>query len=48
MGHRDKTWVWGLGDIAEFPSDIRGPHQRTADTLVSWTVLQQTLDAIAR
>jgi spectinomycin phosphotransferase len=39
---------WGLNDIAEFLSEIRGPHQRTADTLVSWTGLQETLDAITR
>jgi spectinomycin phosphotransferase len=39
---------WGLDDIAEFLSEIRGPHQRTADTLVSWTGLQETLEAIAR
>jgi spectinomycin phosphotransferase len=38
---------WGLDDIAEFLSEIRGPHQRTADTLVSWTGLQDTLKAIA-
>lgn len=38
---------WGLDDIAEFLSEIRGPHQRTADTLVSWTALQQTLESIA-
>jgi spectinomycin phosphotransferase len=38
---------WGLDDIAEFLSAIRGPHQRTADTLVCWTGLQQTLEAIA-
>jgi spectinomycin phosphotransferase len=38
---------WGLGDIAEFLSEIRGPHQRTADTLVSWTALQETLESIA-
>jgi spectinomycin phosphotransferase len=38
---------WGLDDIAEFLSEIRGPHQRTADTLVSWTGLQKTLEAIA-
>jgi spectinomycin phosphotransferase len=37
---------WGLDDIAEFLSQIRGPHQRTADTLVSWTGLQQTLESI--
>jgi spectinomycin phosphotransferase len=38
---------WGLDDIAGFLSEIRGPHQRTADTLVYWTGLQQTLEAIA-
>jgi spectinomycin phosphotransferase len=38
---------WGLDDIAEFLSGIRGPHQRTADTLVSWTGLLETLEAIA-
>ena len=39
---------WGLDDIAEFLSEIRGPHQRTADTLVSWTGLQETLETITR
>jgi spectinomycin phosphotransferase len=38
---------WGLDDIAEFLSEIRGPHEETADTLVSWTALQETLEAIA-
>ena len=38
---------WGLDDIAEFLSEIRGPHQQTADTLASWTGLQKTLEAIA-
>ena len=38
---------WGLDDTAEFLSQIRGPHRRTADTLVSWTGLQETLEAIA-
>ena len=38
---------WGLDDIAEFLSEIRGPHQRTADTLVSWTGLQEALESIA-
>jgi spectinomycin phosphotransferase len=37
---------WGLDDIAEFLSEIRSPHQETADTLVSWTALQETLAAI--
>jgi len=39
---------WGLDDIAEFLSEIRGPHQRTADTLLYWTGLQETLEAITR
>jgi spectinomycin phosphotransferase len=39
---------WGLDDIAGFLSQIRGPHQQTADTLVSWTGLQETVDAITR
>ena len=39
---------WGLDDISVFLSEIRGPHQRTADTLVSWAGLQRTLDAITR
>jgi len=39
---------WDLNDISEFLSEIRGPHQRTADTLVSWAGLQETLDAITR
>jgi spectinomycin phosphotransferase len=39
---------WGLDDIVGFLSQIRGPHQRTADTLVSWTELQKTLEAITR
>ncbi len=38
---------WGLDDTAEFLSEIRGPHERTADTLISWTGLQETLEAIA-
>ena len=37
---------WGLDDIAEFLSEIRSAHQETADTLVSWTALQETLAAI--
>jgi spectinomycin phosphotransferase len=39
---------WGLDDIAEFLSEIRGPHQQTADTLVSWTALRETLESIAQ
>jgi spectinomycin phosphotransferase len=39
---------WALDDIAGFLSQIRGRHQRTADTLVSWTELQETLEAITR
>lgn len=38
---------WGLDDIAEFLSEIRGPHRRTADTLVYWTGLQEALKSIA-
>ncbi|HEV2452036.1 MAG TPA: phosphotransferase [Streptosporangiaceae bacterium] len=38
---------WHLEDIAEFLSEIRRPHERTADTLVYWTGLQETLEAIA-
>jgi spectinomycin phosphotransferase len=38
---------WGLDDIAEFLSEIRGPHHRTADTLVYWKGLQETLESIA-
>ncbi len=38
---------WGLNDIAEFLSAIRGPHQRTADMLVYWTALQDTLKSVA-
>jgi spectinomycin phosphotransferase len=38
---------WGLDDIAEFLSEIRGPHQHTADMLVYWTGLQETLESIA-
>jgi spectinomycin phosphotransferase len=39
---------WGLDDTAEFLSEIRGPHQRTADTLLSWTGLQEALETITR
>jgi spectinomycin phosphotransferase len=39
---------WGLDDTAEFLSQIRGPHQQTADTLTTWTELQKTLEAITR
>jgi spectinomycin phosphotransferase len=39
---------WGLDDIAEFLSEIRSPHQETADTLTSWAALQETLAAIAK
>lgn len=39
---------WGLDDIAEFLSEIRGVHQQTGDTLVSWTGLQETPEAITR
>jgi spectinomycin phosphotransferase len=39
---------WDLDDVAGFLSHIRGPHQRTADTLVTWTELQKTLEATTR
>jgi spectinomycin phosphotransferase len=38
---------WQLNDIAEFLSEIRGPHQETADMLAYWTGLQETLEAVA-
>jgi spectinomycin phosphotransferase len=38
---------WRLEDAAEFLSEIRGPHQQTADTLVYWTGLQETLKSLA-
>jgi spectinomycin phosphotransferase len=38
---------WSLDDIAEFLSEIRRPHEGTADTLVSWTALQEALEEIA-
>ncbi len=38
---------WGLEDVAEFLTAIRGPHQQTADTLVYWTGLRETLESIA-
>jgi spectinomycin phosphotransferase len=36
---------WSLDDIAEFLSEIRSPHQETADTSISWASLQETLAA---
>ena len=39
---------WDLDDIAGMLSQIRGPHLRTADTLMTWTELQKTLEAITR
>jgi spectinomycin phosphotransferase len=39
---------WDLDDIAGMLPKIRGSHQQTADTLVSWTELQKTLEAITR
>jgi spectinomycin phosphotransferase len=39
---------WDLDDIAGMLSQIRRPTQQTADTLVSWTELQKTLEAITR
>ncbi len=38
---------WGLDDIAEFLSEIRGPHQQTADMQVYWAGLRETLESIA-
>ena len=37
---------WDLDDIAGMLPKIRGPHQQTADTLMTWTELQKTLEAI--
>ncbi len=37
---------WDLDDVAGFLSQIRGPHQRTADTLTSWTELLKTLGSL--
>ncbi|HEX6519773.1 MAG TPA: phosphotransferase [Streptosporangiaceae bacterium] len=39
---------WGLDDTAGFLSQIRRPHQQTADTLMTWIELQKTLRAITR
>ena len=39
---------WDLDDIAGMLPKIRGSHQQTADTLVTWTELQKTLEAITR
>jgi spectinomycin phosphotransferase len=39
---------WALDDTADFLAEIRGPHQQTADTLVSWNALQQTLSQLSR
>ena len=39
---------WILDDTAAFLSQIRGPHQRSADTLMSWTELQKALEAMTR
>jgi spectinomycin phosphotransferase len=39
---------WALDDIAEFLSHIRGPHHQTADTLMTWTELQKSLESITR
>jgi spectinomycin phosphotransferase len=37
---------WGLDDLAAILSEFRGPHQETADTLVSWNALEETLQAL--
>ena len=39
---------WDLDDIAGFLSQIRSPHQQTTDTLMCWTELQKTMEAITR
>jgi spectinomycin phosphotransferase len=39
---------WDLDDIAGMLPTIRGSHQQTADTLMTWTELQKTLEAITR
>jgi spectinomycin phosphotransferase len=39
---------WDLDDTAGMLSQIRGPHQQTADTLMTWTELQKTLEAITQ
>jgi spectinomycin phosphotransferase len=39
---------WDLDDIAGMLSKIRRPHQQTADTRVTWTELQKSLEAITR
>jgi spectinomycin phosphotransferase len=38
---------WSLDDISLFLAEIRAPHQRTADTEVSWAGLQTTLAALS-
>ena len=38
---------WSLDDTAEFLSELRAPHEETADTRVSWTSLQETLESLA-
>jgi spectinomycin phosphotransferase len=39
---------WDLDDVAGSLTQIRGPHQQTADTLMTWTELQKTMEAITR
>jgi spectinomycin phosphotransferase len=39
---------WDLDDVAGMLPKIRGSHQQTADTLMTWTELQKTLEAITR
>ena len=39
---------WDLDDIAGMLPKIRGSHQPTADTLMTWTELQKSLEAITR
>jgi spectinomycin phosphotransferase len=38
---------WSLEDVAEFLAAIRGPHEQTADMLVYWKGLQETLESVA-
>jgi spectinomycin phosphotransferase len=39
---------WDLDDVAGFLAHIRGPHHQTADTLMTWTELQKSLESILR
>jgi spectinomycin phosphotransferase len=39
---------WDLDDVAGMLPKIRGSHQQTAGTLMTWTELQKSLEAITR